>query len=106
MVASATSSLLEQLRRSGVRRVDVLVCRSRASCVDGAAAAIRRALGPALVLAPEGRPAVPGAGTPGRGDVVRAGGLVVEVVAAGTRLDVRVTADGRDGGRGPPWGLV
>jgi len=85
------AALLTALRSAGVRRVDVVVLRSSAPARATAALPVLRRYPPRLLLAPPGTPLAE-AVAPTAGEAFAAGRLVVDVLAVGRRLDVRVSA--------------
>lgn len=92
--------LLEQLRDTRVRRVDVLVVRRGGRAAAGAVLELRSRVPVRLVLAPEGH-RVRGAVVPDVG-VVRAGPLVVAVTDTAPTLEVELRAAADGGGRTRP----
>ena len=87
--------LLEQLRRNGVRRIDVLASTSGGRHAAGLVAVLRSRLPVGLVLAPEGH-RIRDATVPRTGAVLDVGGLRMEVTANRPRLEVQVGPRGRD----------
>jgi len=112
--------VLAGLRRNGVRRLDVLVARSRGSTIDAAISTLVDRVPTRLVLVPsggavDGDPSQAANGArvaPARGELIVTGDLVVAVEQASPRLQVRVgpasadetgaPTDGVGSARGPP----
>ena len=88
--APSPSRLLVGLRRSGVRRLDLVVLTAGGSSHAAALRAVSDRYQPALVLAPEGH-RVPGAQVPAPGTRLLVGGLTIVFEAVGERLEVAVT---------------
>lgn len=88
-------ALLTALRRSAVRRVDILVLRSGGGGGSRLAAAVRHRSRVASIVAPPGH-AVAGAITAAAGQRVSAGPLEVVVTSAGPPLEVRVASTRHD----------
>ena len=81
-------AILAGLRRTGVRRIDLVVLRSPGPAASGALEVVRTRVAVDEVWAPRGSPAR-GAGEP-PASAVESGGLRVECTPDGERLDVVV----------------
>src|SRR5690606_32439926 len=99
-----TDQLLAGLRRTGVRRIDVLVGRDGGRAVAEAVATLAERLEVRLVLVPDGH-RVRGGSVPPVGSVVGVGRLELRVVRVAPRLAVEISERGAPSaarGRGPP----
>jgi hypothetical protein len=84
---------LEALRRSGVRRLDLIVAVTGGAAVRDVVLALDARYDVGAVWAPRGHQ-VRGGHVPEPGEQVRAGGLVVQAEASDPRLVVRVRSGG------------
>ncbi|MBK5223728.1 MAG: ComEC/Rec2 family competence protein [Acidimicrobiia bacterium] len=84
------ATVIEGLRRAGVRRVDVVVAHHGGRDVAEVVALLAERAPPRLVLAPSGH-RVPGGSVPVPGQTVRVGGFAIAVEGVDPRLTARVS---------------